>query len=246
MTEQRAQYDNIGSKYEEYATIATIKRAERYTFFRLLGALGGKSVMDLACGFGFYTRMLKQHGASRVIGVDISPEMIRLADEKEKADPLGIDYLVCDAAALGELGHFDLVTAVYLFNYATSKDQMLRMFQSAYRNLAEGGRLIAYTVNPEFSLSTSNCTKYGNHVVREVPEQDRYACEAEFTTDPPTRFHFYRWNRATYDWAISEAGFHTHRFCPTEVAPEDVERYGEAYWTDLRNNSLVIGLTCHK
>ena len=78
MAEQRAQYDHIGSKYDEYAQTATLKRAESYTVFRMVGPLTGKRVLDLACGFGFYTRLLKQHGAAQVIGVDISPEMVRL------------------------------------------------------------------------------------------------------------------------------------------------------------------------
>jgi hypothetical protein len=38
MTEHGAQYDHIGSKYDEYARTATLKRAESYTFFRMVGA----------------------------------------------------------------------------------------------------------------------------------------------------------------------------------------------------------------
>ena len=34
---QTAQYDQIGSKYDEYAQTATLKRAESYTFFRMVG-----------------------------------------------------------------------------------------------------------------------------------------------------------------------------------------------------------------
>ena len=104
MAEQGAQYDHIGSKYDEYARTATLKRAESYTFFRMVGVLDGKRVMDLACGFGFYTRLLKQHGAAQVIGVDISPEMIRLATQQEQAEPLGITYQVCDAVTTPPTG----------------------------------------------------------------------------------------------------------------------------------------------
>src|ERR671924_536371 len=74
MTAPTAQYDHIGSRYDEYARTATLKRAERYTFFRMVGTLDGQRVLDLACGFGYYTQLLKQHGAAQVIGVDISPE----------------------------------------------------------------------------------------------------------------------------------------------------------------------------
>jgi hypothetical protein len=51
MTEPGAQYDHIGSKYDEYARTATLKRAESYTFLRMVGALAGQRVLDLACGF---------------------------------------------------------------------------------------------------------------------------------------------------------------------------------------------------
>jgi SAM-dependent methyltransferase len=246
MPEQGAQYDHIGSKYDEYARTATLKQAESYTFFRMVGALDGKRVMDLACGFGFYTRMLKQHGAAQVIGVDISPEMIRLATQQEQAEPLGITYQVGDAVALPQLGPFDLVTAVYLLDYATSKEHMLGMFRSAYANLVTGGRYVAYTVNPDFTLSKPNCTKYGVTVLREEPEEDRYACEAEFVTDPPTPVRWYRWSQATYEWAIQEAGFRNFAWYPSEVAPEDVVRYGEAYWRDFHDNCIIIGLICQK
>jgi hypothetical protein len=33
---------------------------------------------------------------------------------------------------------------------------------------------------------------------------------------------------------------------PSEVAPEDVARYGEAYWRDFHDNCLLIGLVCQQ
>jgi predicted methyltransferase len=74
MTTQTAQYDHIGSKYDENAHTAMLKRAESYTVLRMVGPLAGKRVLDLAYGFGFYTRLLKQHGAAQVISIHISPE----------------------------------------------------------------------------------------------------------------------------------------------------------------------------
>ena len=61
------------------------------------------------------------------------------------------------------------------------------MCRSVYDTLVAGGRFIAYTINPAFTLSKPNGTKYGVTVLREAPEEDRYACEAEFVTDPPFR-----------------------------------------------------------
>jgi ubiquinone/menaquinone biosynthesis C-methylase UbiE len=86
MTDQGVQYDQIGNKYDEYARTATLKRTESYTVLRMVGPLEGRRVLDLACGVGFYTRLLKQHGAAEVLGVDISPEMVHLAQQQEQAE----------------------------------------------------------------------------------------------------------------------------------------------------------------
>ena len=67
MTEQGAQYDHIGSKYDEYARTATLKRAECYTFSRMVGAVDGRRALDLTSGFGFHTQPLKQYGAAEVL-----------------------------------------------------------------------------------------------------------------------------------------------------------------------------------
>jgi ubiquinone/menaquinone biosynthesis C-methylase UbiE len=244
--EQTAQYDQIGSKYDEYARTATLKRAESYTFLRMVGDLAGKRVLDLACGFGFYTQLLKQRGAAQVLGVDISPEMVRLACAKEQDDPTGVAYRVGDATELPVLGSFDLVTAVYLLNYATSKDQMLGMCQSAYDNLVPGGRFVAYTVNPAYTLSKPNGARYGSYFRRLTPEGERYVCDGEFVTEPPTPYQCFQWSRETHEQAIKEAGFRTFAWHPSEVSPEDVERYGAAYWQDFHDNCLVIGLVGQK
>jgi SAM-dependent methyltransferase len=244
--EQTAQYDHIGSKYDGYARTATLKRAESYTFFRMVGELAGKRILDLACGFGFYTRQLKQRGAAQVVGIYLSPEMVHLARAQEPKAPKGIEYLVYDATHLPPLGCFDLVTAVYLLNYAPSKPQMLGMFRSAYDNLVAGGRFVAYTINPAFTLSKPNNTKYGVTALCQTFDEDRYVCDAEFVTDPPTPFQCFQWSQATYEWAMKEAGFRAFAWHASEVAPEDVAHYGEAYWRDFHDNCLVIGLVCQK
>jgi hypothetical protein len=98
----------------------------------------------------------------------------------------------------------------------------------------EGGRFVAYTVNPAFTLSKPNCTKYGVTVLREEPEEDRYACEAAFVTDPPFLVRWYRWSQATYERAIKEAGFRDFAWYPSEVAPDDSALWGSVLARFLR------------
>jgi len=246
MSDQDTQYDHIGSKYEEYSRTATAKMAERYSVLRMVGALDGQRVLDLACGLGFYTRLVKQQGAGQVIGVDISPEMIRIASQQEKAEPLGIVYHVCDALELPPLGSFDLITAIWLLNYAGTKEEMLRMFRVAYDNLYEGGRFVAYTINPAFDFRKTDFTKYGVTFRSETLEKDRNTLLGVFVVDPSNPVTVYRWGRHHYEWAIAESGFREFTWYAPEVSREDVERYGKEYWHDFYDNCNAIGLICKK
>ena len=41
----------------------------------LLPSLAGKRIVDLGCGFGWFTRWASAHGAIRVLGLDLSENM---------------------------------------------------------------------------------------------------------------------------------------------------------------------------
>ncbi len=103
--------------------------------------------LDLACGEEFYTRKLKQAGAGEVLGVEVSAEMIRLAEAEERARPTGCRYLNRDAAALVLDDPVDLVLAMYLLNYARNADEILRFVQAAHGALKPGGRFVGFNDN---------------------------------------------------------------------------------------------------
>ena len=62
------------SKYQPWRTYV-----ETFTLMNLIKDPTGQTVVDLACGEGFYTRMIKKRGAACVLGVDLSEGMIQLA-----------------------------------------------------------------------------------------------------------------------------------------------------------------------
>lgn len=57
-----------------------------------------KIILDIACGEGYGTRLLKNWGAKKVVGLDISEESVKQAN-KEFSEK-GIDYIVHDATDL--------------------------------------------------------------------------------------------------------------------------------------------------
>ncbi len=179
------QYNNIGAIYQEFKSQTTLPIAEKFTFFKLLGSLEGKKILDLASGTGFYTRLLKQQAATRVVGVDISEEMVKAARQQEEQQPLGIEYHLADVGKLEQIGSFDLITAIYLLNYAQNPENLLSMFVSVRKNLEEEGRFVAVTTNPDFKMSKSNPTKYGLTVTKQESIPQGYYCEIEFHTSSP-------------------------------------------------------------
>src|SRR5262245_10173832 len=141
-------YDAIAADYQRAKQQPWRFYVERHTLLRLLGDLRGLAVLDLACGEGYYTRELRHRGAARVVGVDLSEGMIRLARREEARRPLGITYRVQDARALEGAGDFDLVVAAYLLNYAATKEELQGMCAAIARALRPGGRFVGVNNNP--------------------------------------------------------------------------------------------------
>jgi 2-polyprenyl-3-methyl-5-hydroxy-6-metoxy-1,4-benzoquinol methylase len=84
MYSMSAQYDAIAEQYRRTKASPLRTFIEAHTFLKLIGRVDGKRVLDLACGDGFYSRRLKELGAARVVGLDISRQMIELALAQER------------------------------------------------------------------------------------------------------------------------------------------------------------------
>jgi SAM-dependent methyltransferase len=111
----------------------------------------GARVLDLGCGEGYCARQLRHAGAAEVLGIDLSPGMIAAALAEEQRAPLGIQYQEGDATGLAALtdGRFDLVVAVFLFNYLTSAATAACM-REVHRVLRPGGKFVFSVPHPAF------------------------------------------------------------------------------------------------
>ena len=88
---------HTAENYQEAKTQPWRELVEDYSFLKLIGDVRGQRVLDVACGEGHFTRMLRRSGAAEVVGIDISQRMIDLAREQETSRPLGITCRVDDA-----------------------------------------------------------------------------------------------------------------------------------------------------
>jgi len=243
------QYDTIALDYQKISAAVPLRDAEWHSLRVRLGDLTGLSVLDLACGDGMGTRLLKQWGAARVVGVDISPQMIGLAQQREDAEPIGISYRVADAATLGKIGEFDRVAAAYLLHYAENRDQLRRMAQTAYDNLKPGQQFVASIANilqppqPDFDQR-----RYGFsfRLMDDTLHEGAKLRGTLFLGEKTVEFDFFWLPREAYEEAFQAAGFRSWTIEPFLIPPDSARTRGEGFWDEYLARPSGMHITCAK
>lgn len=136
-------YESLAEEdgYEEWGKLV-LKLAEKYA--------KGKKCADLACGSGYFTRLLKKAGYD-VFGCDISSEMLTEAEKKSADENLYIEYRNQDISAFKSFEKLDLVTVINDgFNYL-GRDKLKRALKAISKNLKSGGALI-FDVSSEYKI----------------------------------------------------------------------------------------------
>jgi toxoflavin synthase len=238
-------YDTIAGEYKVAKRQPWRTLIESYTLMGLIGDLAGKEVLDLACGEGYYTRLLRQSGAARVVGVDISSGMIDLARAQEAAQPLGIEYLVQDGRRLHLDTTFDLAVAAYLLSYARNRNELEAMCRGIARCVKPGGRFIAATANPlldfgrlpsyrpyGFDLSAGGEIRDGTPVTMTI-----------YLDESSVRLENYFLSAQTHEAALQAAGFGDIVWERPQLSPAVVCRDRD-YWDTFLTAPPMIFIHC--
>lgn len=239
-------YNTIAAEYKRSKQQPWRLHVEHYTLFSLIGDLTGKSVLDLACGEGFYSRFLKQAGAARVVGVDLSERMIELARQQETERPLGIEYIVHDARTFEPGESFDLVVAGYLLNYASTEEDLRAMCRTIAGSLKPGGRFVTVNNNPAQPCEHfANGRKYG--FLKTLAGGFGEGAPITWTFDlgdgsfDITNYHL---SLDTHERAFRSAGIDAVRWHAPQLAPAGEAEYGREFWNDFLEFPPVTFLEC--
>jgi len=103
------------------------------------------SLLELGCGTGIHAQMMSSHGLS-VAGIDLSPEMIQLA--QDRLSPLNIsremlDLVNGDVRTYRSARRFDAVISLFhVLSYQVSDDDVSAMLETVSHHLVNGGLFI--------------------------------------------------------------------------------------------------------
>jgi SAM-dependent methyltransferase len=176
-----ARYDAVADFYT--AGFDVIDDPGTAALLDLIGPVSGLQILDIACGHGRITRELARRGAS-VTGVDISGVLVGMAQETERAEPLGARYIHADVTVLAgpdgagpdgaepDGAEFDMVTC----NFGLSDiDDLDRAVAACSSVLRPGGCFVCSILHP--------CFAGGKDISPSWPATGRYFDEGHWTSD---------------------------------------------------------------
>jgi len=113
-------------------------------------------ILDLACGTGTFCTMLKLKGFNSS-GLDLSKEIIEIANEKKKINRLDIPFYVLDMTNFNLNKKFDMITCFFdSVNFLKDKNQISKLFDTVYRHLKDNGLFIFDVFSKEMMKEYEN------------------------------------------------------------------------------------------
>jgi len=208
--------------------------------FRLIGNVKGKTVLDLACGEGYNTRLLARKGA-KVTGIDHSQKLIGLARMEERKEPLGIRYLRMSASRLTGVSDasFDLVTCFMALhdieNYEDAVAEVARV-------LKHGGRFVFSIMHPCFEDMVVNGVRINAAERYFNKTQHVIEWKMERLTKPFKTVSFHR-SLTDYSLVLAKSGLLISRLVEPRPTKEAMRKHPNLREVLVKPQSIVFETT---
>ena len=154
-------YSNFASIYDRLMQDVPYAGWVRY-----LGRLFAKhnitpeGILDIGCGTGNVTIPLAEMGYN-LTGLDMSPEMLAVAEEKARSKGLAVNWLCQDMRAmdLADLRFGLVISMTDSLNYISSADELQNVFKQVHTLLQDNGWFI-FDLNSAYKITEV----FGNNV----------------------------------------------------------------------------------
>ncbi len=200
----------------------------------LLPPMDGLSVLDLGCGFGWFSRWAAEAGAGHVLGLDVSRNM--LARAKAQTSSSAVEYELADLENLDLSGRaFDLAYSSLAFHYVADFDRLAR---TIHQGLKPGGSLVFSIEHPiNTAPSAPGWTTNGND--RAIWPLDGYFREGlrrnHWFVDGVEKYH--RTLGTTFS-ALIAAGFDVDHL--EEWRPSDAQMAAHPEWEQELDRPMFL------
>lgn len=126
---------------EEYAKVfyneLDNKPFDRMILQRFASENSGKFA-DLGCGCGHTTKYLAENGVKEIVGIDLSPEMVKIAEKLNKNLNFEVGNMLDLDKSDDEFGAILAFYAIVHFTY----EEIERVFSEIYRGLKSSGQFL--------------------------------------------------------------------------------------------------------
>jgi SAM-dependent methyltransferase len=206
----------------------------------LLPPVARARVLDLGCGYGWFSRWARDQGAASVLGVDVSERMIARA--RSEGDDAPITYVRADLETYAPPpGAFDLAYSSLAFHYL---DALRPLLGRIYEALTDGGSLVFSVEHPLLTAPDRPEWVEGENGEAVWPVR-RYLDEGMRRTDwlAPGVIKQHR-TIETYLRLLREAGFTLRELC--EWGPSREQIAAQPEWKKERERPFFLLIRCSR
>lgn len=168
-------WSNVANWYDEL-----LKDKDSYqnkvilpNLLRILKPQRGQTILDLACGQGFFARAFTEAGA-KVVGADISPELVALA---KKHGPQA-EFYTAPAHNLPFIKNASVDTVIVVLAIQNIEN-VHDVFKECARVLKSGGRLLLVLNHPCFRIPKQSSWGYDEQTKVMYRRLDEYLSESK-------------------------------------------------------------------
>lgn len=244
--EQQNIYDNK-EFFEGYQSIRDNLSANELIeipqLFNLIGNVENLSILDLGCGTGKHDRKLIELGAKRVLGIDLSNNMINEAIKDTNSDK--IEYRVMSMDDIDKIDEkFDMVVSSLAIHYVQDYDALCK---KVYNLLNDGGRFIFSYGHPMDSCAILN--DYADNFV--MINDKKYFLISDYNNEGKRVSHWFVDGVETYHRNMShlvngliEAGFRLEHMMESFATEETIKL--KPKYADQKDHSYYVYFKCIK
>ena len=126
-------FDNFANQYDVYNNLVSLGTHHfvKAKCVRMLSFDKKQNILDLCCGTGDIARLLKKYSSAKVVGVDVSQEMLKIAKSKSN----DIEYVLSNVEQLPfEDNQFDIVTVSFGLRNIKDKTSAIKEIARVLKN----------------------------------------------------------------------------------------------------------------